>query len=288
MTPFETALAKIDLSDTKRIVLTERYVNLMKHLNTRASRVSVLFHISRTIVTVGSLIVPALLSIQYNQTASEIQFTIYWSTWVISLCVTTCNGLMTLFKLDKKYFSLFTVYEHLVSEGWQYIELSGKYSGFYTPTTLPTHDNQFVYFCNSVEKIRMRQIEEEYYKVNETPSTATQPKTTAATAATATAAATAAATPTTLQMIDSLIPPTPFRVDPNIQEFLNYISQKKADEGSSKALESGPPKDTKNTKTTSTATTSATTPTIQAATPTQAARVSTESDENRSSESLPV
>ena len=278
MTPFETALAKIDLSDTKRIVLTERYVNLMKHLNARASRVSVLFHTSRTIITVGSLIVPALLSIQYNQTASEIQFTIYWSTWVISLCVTTCNGLMTLFKLDKKYFSLFTVYEHLVSEGWQYIELSGKYSGFYTPTTLPTHDNQFVYFCNSVEKIRMRQIEEEYYKVNETPSTAaTQPKTMASTGA-ATTTATAMPTPTAIQLIDSLIPPTPFRVDPNIQEFLNYISQKKADEGSSKALESGPPKDPKNTKTT----------TIQAATPTQAARVSTESDENRSSESLPV
>jgi len=282
MTPFESALAKIDLSDTKRIILKERYVNLMKHLNTRASRVSVLFHTSRTIVTVGSLIVPALLSIQYNQTASEIQFTIYWSTWVISLCVTTCNGLMTLFKLDKKYFSLFTVYEHLISEGWQYIELSGKYSGFYTPTTLPTHDNQFVYFCNSVEKIRMRQIEEEYYKVNETPSTATtQPKTMASTGA---VTAEATPKPTTIQLIDSLIPPTPFRLDPNIQEFLNYISQKKADEGSSKALESGPPKDTKNTKTT----TSTTTPTIQAATPTHAARVSTESDENRSSESLPV
>ena len=131
----------------------------------------------------------------------------------------------------------------------------------------------------------MRQIEEEYYKVNETPSTAaTQPKTMVSTgAATTTAAATP--TPTAIQLIDSLIPPTPFRVDPNIQEFLNYISQKKADEGSSKALESGPPKDPKNTKTTTSTTT--TTP-IQTATPTQAARVSTESDENRSSESLPV
>jgi hypothetical protein len=250
MTPFENALSKITLSEPKRIVLTERYVNLLKHLKARSTRVSAIFHFSRTIVTVGSLIVPALLSIQYNQSASEIQFTIYWSTWVISLCVTTCNGLMTLFKIDKKYFSIFTVYEHLVSEGWQYIQLSGKYSGFYTPTLQPTHENQFIYFCNSVEKIRMRQIEEEYYKVTETPTTTPAKKEQA-------------------PIIDSLIPPTPFKLgaDPQIQEFLNYISQKKADEGS-KA-----PEGSKNSKDT------------QAA---QTPPVSTTSYENGSSESLPV
>ena len=257
MTPFENALSKITLSEPKRIVLTERYVNLLKHLKARSTRVSAIFHFSRTIVTVGSLIVPALLSIQYNQSASEIQFTIYWSTWVISLCVTTCNGLMTLFKIDKKYFSIFTVYEHLVSEGWQYIQLSGKYSGFYTPTSQPTHENQFIYFCNSVEKIRMRQVEEEYYKVNETPTTTPPKKEQAA------------------PIIDSLIPPTPFKLgaDPQIQEFLNYISQKKADEGS-KA-----PEGSKNSKDTSQ---------TPSATPSATAPVSTASHENGPSESLPV
>jgi hypothetical protein len=77
---------------------------------------------------------------------------------------------MALFKFDKRYYYLHTVLEKLTSEGWQYIELTGKYSGYHTPGQVATHDNQFIYFCHSIEKIRMKQVEEEYYKLSETPS----------------------------------------------------------------------------------------------------------------------
>ena len=78
------------------------------------------------------------------------------------------NGILALFKIDKKYFSLNTVLEQLTSEGWQFLELSGRYSGhFGDHIHKPTHKNQFVFFCNSVEKIVMRQVEDEFYKVNE-------------------------------------------------------------------------------------------------------------------------
>lgn len=128
-----------------------------------------MFHTARTIVTVGSLIVPALLSIQYTEGISVTNptYTIYWATWVISLFVTMCNGLVALFKLDKRYYFLHTTLEHLTSEGWQYLALTGKYSGYHTPGLPPTHDNQFLYFCHAVEKIRMHQVEEEYYKLSE-------------------------------------------------------------------------------------------------------------------------
>jgi len=92
----------------------------------------------------------------------------YWLTWILSLLVTVCNGLLTLFKLDKYYYHLHTVREQLISDGWQYLELTGKYSGFHTPLHTPTHDNQFIFFCQSVEKIRMRHVQEEYYKVTDT------------------------------------------------------------------------------------------------------------------------
>ena len=124
----------------------------------------------RFIVTVGSLLVPALLSIQSPGSVSSVTSsdTIYWSTWAVSLAVTMSNGILALFKIDKKYFSLNTVLEQLTSEGWQYLELSGRYSGhFGDHIHKPTHKNQFVFFCNSVEKIVMRQVEDEFYKVNE-------------------------------------------------------------------------------------------------------------------------
>jgi hypothetical protein len=125
---------------------------------------SIMFHTSRTIITVGSLLVPALLSIQ-NNSSKDINEQVYWATWFTSLLVTICNGLQSLFKLDKKYYSIHTVMEQMISEGWQYVELTAKYSGFYTPKEEPNHDNQFIYFCHAIEKIRMRQVEEEYYKM---------------------------------------------------------------------------------------------------------------------------
>jgi hypothetical protein len=167
VTPFSTVLDDIPLEPLKKKILVERYSRLVLELEQQTFRISVCFHTSRTIITVGSLIVPALLSIQYTNSNGS-NLSIYWTTWVVSLLVTICNGLSTLLKLDKNYYHLHTVREQLISDGWQYAELTGKYSGIRTPHHAPTHENQFVFFSHSIEKIRMQQVQEEYYKVAET------------------------------------------------------------------------------------------------------------------------
>jgi len=175
----------------------------------RCFLLSIYFNVSRFIVTVGSLIVPALLSIQYTGTtpgANNASFEIYWATWIISLLVTTSNGVVNMFKIDKKYYFLHTTYEHLRSEGWQYLELSGKYSGFYSPQEKSTHENQFIFFCHSVEKIKMKQIEEEYYKLTESHAPAT------ANTNTVTSSGVPGTEPQNKDKnLDSLIPPTPLK-----------------------------------------------------------------------------
>jgi len=163
-TNFDNALSSVNLTPLQHNVIIGRYVPLIKHIRTRTTRVSLMFHTSRIIITVGSLIVPALLSIQGM---SPTNIAIYWSTWTVSLLVSICNAMIALFKYDKKYYYLHTIQEKLISEGWQYIELTGKYSGFHTPGKLATHENQFVFFCHSIEKIRMKQVEEEYYKLSD-------------------------------------------------------------------------------------------------------------------------
>ncbi len=178
---FLTALQTIDLSGGEKIIIQERYVNVVKNFEARCFRLALFFHSARFIVTVGSLIVPALLSIQYvdagptsNVTDPEtFTYRIYWTTWVISLFVSVCNGVLSVFKIEKKYYFLHTTLEQLKSEGWQYLQLSGRYSGFYTPGTTPSHSNQFTFFCHYVEKIKMKQVEEEYYKLldNHPPDT---------------------------------------------------------------------------------------------------------------------
>lgn len=172
---FQIALSQSDLSPLQKTIVEERFLKVLREFETRCFVFAGFFHILRILVSVGSLIVPALLSIQYSDTSTSktiqdpesFAYSIYWATWVISLLVTTSNGILTVFKIDKKYYFLHTTMEQLRSEGWQFLQLSGHYSGFHTPSQQPTHTNQFIFFCHSVEKIKMKQVEEEYYKLIE-------------------------------------------------------------------------------------------------------------------------
>ena len=168
-----------DLDDVQREAIRLRFIHILEEFSSRCTRYSVLYHMGHLIITVGSLIVPALLSVQYTSNdinfipTSNMQANIYWLTWSLSLLVTMFNGILVLYKVDKKYFFLHTTRERLRSEGWQYIQLTGRYAGgLLQYRVAPTHKNQLVFFCHNVEKIRMRQIEEEYYKNDEANQTA--------------------------------------------------------------------------------------------------------------------
>lgn len=173
---FELILQDLEgLSTLQKNILRERYIYILQDFTRRCKLYSGLYHIGHFIITVGSLIVPALMSIQYADTGrayiQDFQTIVYWVTWVLSLLVTTSNGVIQLFKVDKKYFFLHTTQERLRSEGWQYFELTGRYSGQLIQYELtPSHSNQFIFFTHAVEKIKMRQIEEEYYKQEDTHS----------------------------------------------------------------------------------------------------------------------
>ena len=169
---FEMVLRELTLSDVQKQIIQTRYINILENFRKRVRFYSRLFIGGHFLVTVGSLFVPALLSIQNsnsNITMGNNNFSaqIYWSTFIISLLVTICNGVLTLFKIDKKYYFLNTTLERLRTEGWQYMGLTGRYSGRLVEGTAPTHDNQFVFFTHQVEKIKMKQVEEEYYKTDE-------------------------------------------------------------------------------------------------------------------------
>lgn len=167
-----------DLNETQRDAIRLRYIHILEEFSWRCTRYSVLYHIGHLIITVGSLIVPALLSVQYTSSdvniipTANMQANIYWLTWSLSLLVTMFNGILVLYKVDKKYYFLHTTRERLRSEGWQFIQLTGRYAGgLLQYRVAPSHKNQLVFFCHNVEKIRMRQIEEEYYKNEETNQT---------------------------------------------------------------------------------------------------------------------
>lgn len=113
----------------------------------------------RFIVTVGSIFLPAILSIGQMDPAKlpkNFDAISYWASWTISLTVTACNGFLQLFSLDKNYFTYSIVTEQLKTEGWQYLQLSGKYE------ESPSHEAAFKTFCKSIENIKRKQIEQEF------------------------------------------------------------------------------------------------------------------------------
>ena len=153
------------LLPVQKDIMHERYITLLHSYYTRSRVYSAAFHGLRLIVTVGSLLVPALLSVQQIGSHKD---SIYWFTWALSLAVTMSNGALTLFKVEKKYYYLHTAYELMHTEGWQFISLTGKYGAHGSlrkeGTPAFTHQTAFEHFCHYVEKLKIRQVDDEYYK----------------------------------------------------------------------------------------------------------------------------
>jgi hypothetical protein len=163
----ELMLEGIHLPPIQKQHIRARYINILENLKKRARKYSMVFFVGHFIITVGSLFVPALLSIQSSSTsftlANGTVIPVYIITFIVSLLVTIFNGILTLFKIDKKFYFLHTTMERLRSEGWQYLGLTGRYSGRSTDAP-STHENQFIFFSHQIERIKMSQVQEEFYK----------------------------------------------------------------------------------------------------------------------------
>jgi hypothetical protein len=176
---FERVLARTSLTRMQKNSIRRRFFEILREFRARCRFYSLLFHVGHFTITVGSLVVPALLSVQYASAGitfidpTSFQSQVYWTTWILSLLVTMFNGILVLFKVDMKYYFLHTTLERLRSEGWQYLQLTGRYSGsLTTPAETPTHKNQYKFFCHYVEKIKLKQVEEEYYKYEDSQKNA--------------------------------------------------------------------------------------------------------------------
>ena len=153
-----------ELDAMSKQILRNRYINLVNALEVASKRSSFWYSTFNLTTTIGSIIVPALISIQdrtFQADATDQDHVnhengIYWATWGVSLMVTLSNALLRLFSLDKTYITRKIKSNHLKSEGWLFLELAGDYSNY------DSHQDAFIHFCNQIEKIKTEQITEEY------------------------------------------------------------------------------------------------------------------------------
>ena len=147
------------MNESKEIIKA-RFVDEVDYYERKRDKTKKYYNVFRFIVTTGSILLPALLSIGQmdpNKLPKNFDQISYWSTWSISLLVTISNGFLQLFSLDKNFFSYSLVVEQLKTEGWQYFGLSGKYEEY------DYHSKEaYKEFCKAVENIKRKQIEQEF------------------------------------------------------------------------------------------------------------------------------
>jgi len=146
-------------SETDRSILKSRFLSEVVKYEERKLYTKKYYDRFRFTVTVGSIILPAILSLgQMDPTKLPKNFDqiVYWSSWSISLMVTASNGFLQLFSLDKNYFEYALTTEQLKTEGWQYFQLSGKYEDD------KSHQEAYKDFSKSIENIKRKQVEKEY------------------------------------------------------------------------------------------------------------------------------
>ena len=141
----------LDLDDFQKKILFKRYIRQVAIYEKRTKEFGITYNTFRTVVTVGSILLPAFLSIQNDDDYST---NIYWTTWGISIVITLCNGCIQLYSLDKNYITFSYIVEKLKTEGWKYFQCSGYYK-------YKTHRENFVNFCEIIEKLKMKQVSKE-------------------------------------------------------------------------------------------------------------------------------
>ena len=146
-------------SETDRNILKSRFLGEVINYEKRKLHTKKYYDIFRFIVTTGSILLPAILSLGQMDPAKlpkHFDQWTYWSSWTISLMVTASNGFLQLFSLDKSYFEYALTTEQLKTEGWQYFQLSGKYEDD------ESHQEAYKAFSKSIENIKRKQVEKEF------------------------------------------------------------------------------------------------------------------------------
>jgi len=144
VTNYNLALKTLDLSNQAKTIIVLRFLKLVEKFEKKKKRTSFFYNLFRLTVTLGSLMVPTLVTIDDEfKERSPLFFLILG----ISLLVTVSNGIIESFDLVKIYHNSISTSEQLKKEGWNFIGLGGRYKKY------NDHESCFRFFLDESENI---------------------------------------------------------------------------------------------------------------------------------------
>ena len=145
----------------KRKIIYKRFVSQVMYYESAAANVSSQYNFLRLMITIGSMLLPTLQTIQGNKKVLEYDIYIYWSSIFVSLIIMVCNGLVTLFKIDRAHALYNLTSEKLKKAGWNYIERSGDYQ-FNQDGSEASYSDNLIQFFNEIEQIKLQTTMKEF------------------------------------------------------------------------------------------------------------------------------
>lgn len=138
---------KTQLDPLQKMAIQTRVISVVKAVQVRLTQYSIAYTILRTSTTVGSILIPSLLAFQNTSTPQAINI----GMWGLGLIVGLSNAFMSLFKVDKNYFSLGELLEKIESEAWMFMSLSGRYRRSLEDESINYHKEYFHTFIERCE-----------------------------------------------------------------------------------------------------------------------------------------
>lgn len=153
---------KLRDGDEKRF-FKMRFNRMIRRLEESTKRSSFWYYLLSGMVTVGSIVVPSLISIQdktFDTEADQDSLeqhanNIYWSIWAISISVTLSNAFIKLLSLDKTYITRNLRLNQFKGEIMKYLTSSDIYN-------IADTEVRFRTLVRNIEMIKRQQILEEY------------------------------------------------------------------------------------------------------------------------------
>ena len=124
-------------------VAVERVARIATRLRTRVWRLGWYYRGAKTFVSLGALLVPSLTGLDGDRVQTRMLF---WLIWAVSLATSVSKAFISLFGIDRSYFSCKDQLTVLEAEAWSFVALSGRYKN-------ASHQEQFTAFMERCEGI---------------------------------------------------------------------------------------------------------------------------------------
>jgi hypothetical protein len=145
----DQVIAQLRLSELRRQFLRSRWLDQLVWVEGRATHNRDRYFFWRLITIIGGVLVPALVTLQLNGTATT---WITWMTFGVSLLVAISAAVEGFFRYGERYRHYRRTAELLKTEGWQFLQLTGHYRRHIA------HATAYPLFASRVEDILQQDV----------------------------------------------------------------------------------------------------------------------------------